>query len=564
MSCGWAGRVGRVGRVDLASGRCWIESLPDDLRSGWLGGRGLGVALLKEFAGLDPCADQLPLVMAGGPLCGSDTPMSSRCVLTGRSPLTGTIFSCSSGGPFAWQLRQAGLDALVITGSSATPVQLRVMPDRIDLLAADDLWGLPTDTVFARLTDAGAVAAIGPAGENGVLYASLETAAGEPFGRGGLGAVVGQRRLKAITIQGDEGKVTIADQTAFAAARQDMQRLLLASPFIYGPFGIHQYGTVALVDPLAQRGMLPARNFTAVLPAAGLNAAALQHAYHPSGYGCYDCPVACKRLTEDGQPLPDHDDLLALAGCCQQPQLDALVAAGRCCAQLGLDPVSAAGSLAAWSELTASPIVCGQMPALLSRIARREAEGELLALGAERLACALGQPEAAMTVKGLELPPYDPRAATGLALAYAVAPHGGTHLDAWSLSSEVLRKPVPTDPACFDGKARVIALAEAANAAMDSLVLCRFAACAVELEEAAALLTAVSGERHTAGDLLTIGERIIAAERSFNQANGFSVADDRLPERFFSQATGMTKPLDREHFAEELQRYQRIRSGVQA
>ena len=490
--------------------------------------------------------------------------MSSRCIMTGRSPLTGTIFSCSSGGPFAWQLRQAGLDALVITGSSATPVQVSVTPAGISILPAHDVWGLSTDAVFARFAGAGAVAAIGPAGENRVLYASLETAAGESFGRGGLGAVVGQRRLKAITIQGDEGRMPIADLAAFATARQDMQRLLLASPFVYGPFGIHQYGSLALVDPLAQRKMLPARNFTTLLPSCGLNAAALQHQYHPSGYGCYDCPVACKQVAADGLPLPDHDVLMALAGCCQLPQLDALVAAGRLCVQLGLDPISAAGSLAAWSEITAAPIACGQLPALLSRIAHREAEGELLAQGAERLASALGQPDAGMTVKGLELPPYDPRAATGLALACAVAPHGGTHLDAWPLSSEVLRKPVPTDPACFDGKARIIALAEAANAAMDSLALCRFAACAVGLEEAAALLTAVSGENHTAGDLLTIGERIIAAERSFNRANGFTAADDRLPERFFNQAAGTAQPLDRDRFAEELQRYQRIRSGDRA
>lgn len=228
MRCGWAGRIGRV---DLAGGHCRIEPLSAELRSSWLGRRGLGVALLKGYAGLDPFADQLPLIVATGPLCGTDTPMSSRCVLTGRSPLTGTIFSSSSGGPFARQLRQAGLDALVITGSSATPVRLQVTPDRIDLLAAEDVWGLPTDAVFARLAGAGAVAAIGPAGENGVAYASLETLKGESFGCGGLGAVLGHRRLKAITITGEVGSIPVADQAALVTARQDMQRLLLASSF---------------------------------------------------------------------------------------------------------------------------------------------------------------------------------------------------------------------------------------------------------------------------------------------------------------------------------------------
>lgn len=560
MVYGWAGRIARI---DLTSGNCRFETVPVGVQREWLGGRGLGVALLAEHPGLEPFDDDLPLIFACGPLCGTATPTSSRCVLTGRSPLTGSVFSCSSGGPFAWQLRHAGLDAVVVTGASAVPVLLVITPTAISLQPAGSCWGLPTDSLFKQLEGQGAVAAIGPAGENGVLFASVETSGGEPFGRGGLGAVMGRRGLKAIIISGGESPVSIGDRQAFDLARQDMQRLFLASPFLYGPFGIREHGTLALVDLLARRRMLPARNFTAVLDGDGLNAAALQRHFSPGGFGCHDCPVACKRLADDGLPLPEYDDLIALAGCCEKSDLSGLVAAWRACAQLGLDPVSAAGSVAAWSEITATPIACRQLPALLNRIACREAEGELLAQGAERLACTLGQPEAAMTVKGLELPPYDPRAATGLALACAVAPHGGTDLDAWPLASEVLRKPVPTDPTCFDGKARVIALAEAANAAMDSLVLCRFAACAVELEECAALLTAVTGEKYAAGDLLAIGERIIAAERSFNRANGFTAADDRLPERFFSQAAGGAVPLDRDRFVEELQRYLRIRSGDQ-
>jgi len=244
------------------------------------------------------------------------------------------------------------------------------------------------------------------------------------------------------------------------------------------------------VDLLARGGMLPNKNFTAVFSGEGLNAAALQRHYAPSGYGCYDCPVACKRLTDDGLRLPEYDDLIALAGCCLQPNLTGLTAAWRTCSSLGLDPVSAAGSVAAWSEITGQSVTMEQLGSLLTSISSREGQGALLAQGAQRLAVTLGQPEAAMTVKGLELPPYDPRGACGLALAYAVSPHGGTHLDAWPLASEILRKPVPTDPASFDGKARLIALAEAGNAAMDSLALCRFASCAIELEECAAVLAA--------------------------------------------------------------------------
>ena len=559
MTCGW---TGRMARADLATGQCSIEELPLHLQHAWLGGRGLGVALLHEYAASNGFSAELPLIFAGGPLCGTSIPMSGRCVLTGRSPLTGSIFSCFSGGGFAWQLRKVGFDAVVVTGASEVPVQLAITPAGVSLLPADELWGLSTAAVFGRLAaDQQSVAAIGQAGESGVLFASLETSDGESFARWGLGAVLGKRRLKAITICGgpDHG-MAVACQSAFDRGLQDLQRLFLASPFLYGPFGIHEHGTTALMDLLDRRGMLPAENFRRNLSSAGINAFALRQQFRPTSHGCHDCPVACKRRDADGLSLPDFDALAALAGCCDRADLAGAVTAYRCCLELGLDPVSAAGSVAAWSEITGKTVSAERLVALLQLIASREGDGAVLAGGAQRMALKLGEPDVAMAVKGLELPPYDPRSACGLALAYAVAPHGGTDRDAWPLASEVLRKPVPTDPASFDGKARIISLAEAANAAMDSLVLCRFASCAVELEECAALLTAVTGRQYSPGDLLKIGEQIIMSERSFNQACGIDSAADRLPARFFNQPCGVLAPLDRCRFEEELARYQRIRA----
>lgn len=556
MLAGWAGKIAYA---DLASGCCRIEASPEELLHEWLGGRGLGVALLqREICGSLACND-LPLIFAGGPLCGTTTPATGRCVLTGRSPLTGTVFSSSSGGAFAGQLRQAGLDALVISGVSTTPVMLAITPAGITLQPAEMLWGLTTGAAFEQLAGERAVAVIGPAGENGVLFASVETREGEPFGRGGLGADMGRRRLKAITISGGAAVTRIANKPAFDKAVQDLQRLFLASPFLYGPFGIREHGTAALVDLLARRSMLPGRNFTTLLDGDGLNAAAIRKQFTIAASGCAGCQIACRRQAGDGLPLPDYDTLAALAGCCERSELADVVVASRSCAQLGLDPVSAGGVVAAWAELTGRAIEAGDLPLLFDRIARRAGEGQLLAQGAQRLANQLGMEEAAMTVKGLELPPYDPRSSCGLALAYAVAPHGGTHLDAWPLASEVLRKPVPTDPTSFDGKARSIALSEDVHAAMDSLVLCCFAACAVELEECAALLAAVTGESFGPAELLAAGHRIVAAERAIAKASGLTAGDDRLPERFFRQSVGDAAPLDRQGFDEELARYHRIR-----
>jgi aldehyde:ferredoxin oxidoreductase len=201
---------------------------------------------------------------------------------------------------------------------------------------------------------------------------------------------------------------------------------------------------------------------------------------------------------------------------------------------------------------------------MLSAIAARTGVGELLSLGAFEVASALGNPSAAMVVKGLELPPYDPRASCGLALAYAVSPHGGTHLPAWPIASEVLRKPVPTDPETFDGKARIVAMAEESNAAMDSMVFCRYASSAIELEEVAALYAAISGESCSSGDLRGVGRKILDAEHAFNSSDGITGLADSLPDRFFTEPAGRLPALDRSAFNLELERYHNIRNGVRS
>jgi len=552
---------GQILRVDLTNGQCFREQLPAEVMTAALGGRGLGAALLSGTAGGDPFAPGKPLVFSSGPLCGTATPLSTRCVVTGHSPLTGTLFSCSSGGDFARYLKKAGLAALVIQGESSTPCLLQVAPDAVSLAPATALWGLDTVATLQQLSGEGGCAVIGPAGENGVLYASIETAHGEPFDRGGLGAVLGQKKLKAITLNG-AATTAVADQPAFDKALEDLLRLFRASPFLYGPLGIRQYGTAALVDLLSRRGMLPGVNFNGFAgQSAQWNAAALHRRYNTQGGGCHDCPVACKRLLPDGSLLPEYDALAGFGGLCGLAGLDEIVQLCRQCRMLGLDPVSAAATLALWSELRGQELDSGLISRLLTEIATGGAQDPSLALGAARYAAALQQPGKAMTVKGLELPPYDPRASTGLALAYATSPHGGSHLPAWPIASEILRKPVPTDRFSFDGKARVIAMFEDANAAVDALPLCRFASAAVELEELAALLAAVTGQSYCAADLGRIGRRIILQERAFNQGCGFTAADDSLPQRFFTEPANGLASLDRHRFEQELAAYHRIRAA---
>jgi aldehyde:ferredoxin oxidoreductase len=176
----------------------------------------------------------------------------------------------------------------------------------------------------------------------------------------------------------------------------------------------------------------------------------------------------------------------------------------------------------------------------------------------------LGKPDLSMSVKSQELPAYDPRGAYGMALAYCTSNRGGCHLRAYPISHEILRKPVATDRFSFSGKARIIKIAEDTNAAVDSLVACKFSFFGATLEEYAELLSATTGVEYSPQVLKEIGERIYLIERFYNCANGFAAKDDLLPERFYTEPGSSGEgievpPIDRGRFAEELQKYYRIR-----
>lgn len=559
---GW---FGRLLNVDLTSGKVWVESLPQDLLQHYLGGRGLGVRLMRDYHQLDPFAVDIPLIFAVGPLCGTPAPTAARLSVVSRSPLTGTIYDCSAGGRFAWRLKAAGFDAFKIVGQSSSPVVLQIDSSGGRLLPARTLWGRTVSETVKKLAEYGSVAAIGPAGENRVLYANIMMGEGNSVGRGGLGAVMGAKQLKAITVDGDL-KTEVADQPRFEEARKDVIRLFKASPVIYGDLGIAQYGTPALVDLMAQRRMAPTENFrkTHFAAADQYSGPAIRKEYQPKNHGCYGCPIQCKKSTQDGTPLPEYETVNHFGALNGIKDLRSIVNSNTLCNQLGMDTISAAATLSAWGEIRGAFPRAENIGQLLQQIAERQGEGDLLAEGAARLAEQLGHPGLSMSVKGLELPAYDPRGAYGMALAYCTSNRGGCHLRAYPISHEILRKPVATDRFDFAGKARMIKIAEDCNATIDSLVACKFSFFGASLEEYAELLTATTGVEYTPQGLKSIGERIYLTERYYNQTNGFTAADDLLPERFFNEAGSSGEgidvpPIDRQRFSEEMQKYYKIR-----
>lgn len=559
---GWNGTILKV---DLTAGTSHIEEIPRPLLEEYLGGRGLGVRLMREFYQLDPFDPAMPLIFAVGPLCGTPAPTSARLSVVSRSPLTGTIYDCSAGGRFAWRLKAAGVDALFITGRSPWPVVLTISADTVEIVPAVQLWGCDIPTTVAALGERGSVAAIGPAGENGVLFANIMMGEGNSVGRGGLGAVMGSKNLKAVTVNGDR-KTVIADPELFDKARQDIMRLFKASPVIFGPLGIAEFGTPVLVDLMAQRRMAPTENFrkTYFEHSANYSAPTIKDACGAKKDGCYGCPIQCKKSSRSGKQLPEYETVSHFGALNNVKSLHAIITANDLCNDLGMDTITAAATLSAWGEIRGAFPAAGEIPGLLGDIALRRGDGELLSLGSRRLSETLGHPELSMSVKSLELPAYDPRGAYGMALAYCTSNRGGCHLRAYPISHEILRKPVPTDRFSFSGKARIISIAEDTNAAVDSLVACKFAFFGASLEEYAELLTAVTGVAYSPQRLKEIGRRIVLTERYYNCSNGFSRDDDILPERFFtepgSSGDGIDiHPLDRSRFEEELDKYYRIR-----
>ena len=561
---GWNGTLLSV---DLTTGTCRREVIPQPLLEEYLGGRGLGIRLMRDHYQRDPFDPAMPLIFSVGPLCGTSAPTAARLSVVSRSPLTGTIYDCSAGGRFAWHLKACGLDAIVISGQSPRPVVLTVTSTTAEIISAETLWGCDIPATTSSLSKRGSVAAIGPAGERGVLFANIMMGEGNSVGRGGLGAVMGHKNLKALTVNGSRsGVTTVADQQLFNSARTDVMRLFKASPVLFGPLGIAAFGTPVLVDLMAQRRMAPTENFrhTFFQESSNYSAPALKAACGAKNDGCYGCPIQCKKSSADGEHLPEYETASHFGALNGISDLKAIVAANTICNDLGMDTITAAATLATWGEIRGCFPTAAELPGLLDDMAHRRGAGELLALGSRRMAAELGRPELSMSVKSLELPAYDPRGAYGMALAYCTSNRGGCHLRAYPISHEILRKPVPTDRFSFSGKARIISIAEDTNAVVDSLVACKFAFFGASLEEYAELLTAVTGITYTPQRLKEIGRTIYLTERYYNCANGFSRNDDILPERFFcesgSSGDGIDiHPIDRVRFNEELDKYYLIR-----
>ena len=559
---GW---TGAILHIDLSGRTHWVEHPDADLYHRHIGGKGLAGAYYRPWATRPWDAPEMPVIFMSGPLVGTQSPTSGRLHVLSRSPLTGTVGDASVGGSLGTQIKRAGYDGIVLTGRCDGLSGIEIVDEAVTFHDARGLACLDTEAVYEKIKSKGATAVAGPAAERGVLFAAIMVDGSYAVGRNGLGCVFAGKNLKYLTVKGS-GKVAVHDKEGLTKAREDIFRLIAASPILLGEQGLTHFGTGAIFDLMASRRMMPTANFRAThFPAAhGLNAPAYKKRYGDKRAGCRGCHILCKRVADDGTHLPEFETMSHFTALIENEDLNLVTRANSLCAALGMDTISAGATLACYAELEGRKLSGEEVLSLLDDIGHGRGIGPELGLGSYRYAASRGCPELSMSVKKQELAAYDPRGAYGMALAYATSTRGGCHLRAYPISHEILRKPVATDRFSFAGKARIIKIAEDLNAVVDSLTACKFVFFASSLEEYAKAYTAVTGVETTAQDLLHAGERIYYRERIMNSLNGFTAADDDLPPRFFNEPGSSGNaieipPIDRAAFLEARGNYYRVR-----
>ncbi|HUS39248.1 MAG TPA: aldehyde ferredoxin oxidoreductase family protein [Pirellulales bacterium] len=547
-------------RVDLSTGQLQTVMLsPAELRA-YIGGSGLGVyILLKEgTAELDPYDPGSCIAFVFSPLVGSPLTTSAKFAVVGKSPLTDRINDSLASSGFAIAGKRSGCDALVLTGRCDRPSVLVVDDGRVTIEPCEDLWGKNVGDAESALRDRlGSdyrCAIIGPAGERQVRFATISHD-GRHAGRGGHGAVLGAKNIKAVAVRGTK-------TTAWSDSKGLAEYAKKLSKRSFGPATAkyRELGTAANLLVFNRLGVLPTRNFQAgqFQAAEALSPEGLSVDRSKTQASCVACTIGCEHIygvktangeEEAGGVRLEYENLFALGPLCDVGDPDVVLTASRRCDQLGLDTISTGATIAFGMECVERGLLdCdwlrfGDGAALLraiDEIGRREGIGQQLAEGSRRLARQIGNGaiDFAPQVKGLELPGYEPRALQSMALGFAVGTRGADHnrSSAYDVdfSSDVDRRNLlPADVG-------LAVQTEDKAAVMDSLILCKFLRGVFDdfFGEAAEMLRLVTGWDVTSEELDQTAARIVTAKKLFNIRAGWGPEEDALPARF------LDKPLE--------------------
>jgi aldehyde:ferredoxin oxidoreductase len=572
-------------RIDLSNRMAAPWSVPEQLK-GYIGGMGYGTKILVDEVPpqTDPLSPENKLILTVGPLTGTTAPMHPQSCIVTKSPLTETILNSYTGGFLGAELRFAGLDGLILEGAAPEWTVLLIEDGRVSFHRAEAVLGKSTVETEAYLKEIFGsdvrTLSIGRAGEKGVAMASIFSET-RTFGRGGAGAVLGSKRIKAIAVRGSGG-VEVARPEEFALlVRENMELLKAACAEEYNLVGMFsRVGTGAGMGLVNGRGALATRNhiFGSFDGSTQIDGYAYADKFYTRAIACYGCPVHCGMLHKftrsDGSGSwlrgPEYETMYSLGSDLLNDDPVVLAEANQICEEYGMDTLTTGVSVA-WAlemgetgklkepglELKfGSP---GAILGLLRRIGERQGIGDLLAQGPKRAVEASGgELGRFMQIKNSGFAAWMPRRMKGTGLAFATSNRGACHKRA-PIGAEITGQ---IDMDAYEGKAALVKEIQDRVNAIFTLVSCRFHEFVTPPESYPRFVTAATGREISLKDFLAVGERIWNLERLFNIGAGLGRADDSLPERCYQPIQGEASEgavMDREKFESMLSEYYRLR-----
>jgi aldehyde:ferredoxin oxidoreductase len=547
------GYTGKYLRIDLSQGRVKVERLGEEVARKYWGGRGGGgYLLLKELrGGIDPFSPENKVFFLTGPLQGTLTPYSPRFVVVTKSSLTGTFTRAVSGGQWAPELKFAGYDGMIIEGRFPRPVYILIDDEKVEIRDATSIWGMTTgeteNAIKKELKDKMIrVISIGPAGERKVRFANIihESRAAA---RGGTGAVMGSKNLKAIAVRGT-GNVEIADISRFKSLLVEAYDSIKKDPA--SPSRI-KYGTTGTVAVAHELGVMPVKNFSRGVfeGIEGLIAETMREKIVIHDESCFACALPCGKLSliKEGPYAgtvlqgPQYETIGLLGSNCGISDIEVVARANYLCNEFGMDTISAGNVIAYAMEAFEKGILTKQdadglemkfgdadiLFSSINRIAKREGLGHKLAEGVKAFSQELGKDAErfAMHSKGQELASFEPRSVVGMGLLYATASTGANHSFGPTFREEM------KNPLTGQGKAKIVVENQNSYCLMDSLIYCSFSRYGLNHSSRMQFLSAVTGWDYRPEEIEQQTRRIYTAERLFNLREGFGKKDDTLPFR---------------------------------
>lgn len=570
------GYAGKLLFVDLSKGSVEEKELSDDLANNFIGGLGLGARVLYDRMkpGADPLGPDNVLGIVTGPLTATGALFSGRYTVVCKSPVTGAWNDANSGGYFGPELKKAGFDAVFISGVSEKPVYLWINDGTAEIRDASGLWGKDsTETLEALIQETGEeklrAALIGPAGEKQSLIACVMNEKHRAAGRGGAGAVMGSKNLKAVAVRGT-GKVGVADPEKLKKINLSITDAMKNGPMAMVAAAFGEYGTGVGTASSALSGDSPVKNWGGVgvadfgeESAQKLDAPTMDPKYKTKKYACANCPLGCGadyEVNEGEWPIgetyrPEYETMAAFGCLCLNDSAESIIKCNEICNRYGLDTISA-GATIAWAiecfengiiskdETDGIELAWGNAKAIVEMtqaVGELKGFGKILALGSRGAAEALGKGgEYLQTVNGIELPMHDPRFAPGYARTYRSDPAPARHVKG---GLGLVQLQVADNKYDTENTGLMDLAITTGNELLNAAGLCLFSAFMGIDTMVQDFMEAVTGRQLSAEDQQRVGTRILNMRHAFNLREGQKPSVLNMPPRSVGDPPQQEGPL---------------------